>query len=333
MTVAIALETRAPQAQRSEQACRAVKRPLSQGSLTRAGKPSTLCSSCLLPGREAASSGCPPRPTRSRAAARGWAGNLAAQPRQAIGAALAIAAGRSKPAMKRRSMLRLSRHHRGDGPNRQWPQRAQAASSWLPISCSAWRCGCQGCRGWPWQAASRLVARVRPARTAHTPDAGLGDALITAQSPLANRDGCPSTRRQRSVRIRPSESTGRPAVASQAGPRLPVQSRLGPLCGLLSSINAIRARSSTSWMPGSSCLLRCCSCSSRCGQRRRSASTTSRPAAPAPITRSGLGSLGSSLSRKASDASKGLMGIPAALGRLTAPTSRLSQSKWSSGLP
>ena len=42
--VAMALETGAPQAQRSEQACSAVRRPLSQGSLTRAGKPSTLCS-------------------------------------------------------------------------------------------------------------------------------------------------------------------------------------------------------------------------------------------------------------------------------------------------
>ena len=42
-------------------------------------------------------------------------------------------------------------------------------------------------------------------------------------------------------------------------------------------------------MAESSCPLRCCSCSARCGQRRRSARTTSRPAAPAPITRSDLG--------------------------------------------
>ena len=85
------------------------------------------------------------------------------------------------------------------------------------------------------------------------------------------------------------------------------------------------------WTAGSSCPLCCCSCSSRCGQRRRSARTTSRPAAPAPITRRGRGSLGSSLSRKESEASNGLMGTPEALGRLTAPTSRLSQSKWSAG--
>ena len=128
-------------------------------------------------------------------------------------------------------MLRLSRHHRG------WPQPPVAPTRPGGILMAAdqlqcWRCGCQGCRGWPWQAASRLVARVRPAAPP-PPDAGLGDALITAQSPLANREGCPSTRRQRSVRIRPSESTGsRPLLASRARP---VQSRLGPPCGVLSS--------------------------------------------------------------------------------------------------
>ena len=225
----------------------------------------------------------------------------------------------------------LRRQSRGEGPNRQRPQLAQAASSWLPISCSAARCGCQGCSGWPLQAASRLMAKGRPARTAQTPDAGRGDALITAQSPLANRHGWSSTLRWRSVRIRPSGSSGRPVVASQVGPLLPVQSRLGPLCGMSSSIKEIFACLRTFWMAESSCPLRCCSCSARSGQRRRSARTTSRPAAPAPITRSGLRLLGSSLSTKASEASKGLMGIPLALGRLTAPTFRLSQSKWSAG--
>ena len=127
--VAMALETVAPQAQRSEQACRAVRRPLSQGSLTRAGKPSVLCRSPGCPARWAASSGCPPSPTRSSAAARGWAGNLAAQPRQAIGAASAIAACCRNPVMKARSMRCFRCQSRRDGPSRQPPQRRH---SWPP---------------------------------------------------------------------------------------------------------------------------------------------------------------------------------------------------------
>ena len=59
---------------------------------------------------------------------QGWAGNLAAQLRQAIGAASAIDAGFRKPAMKTLSMRCFSRQIRGDGPSCQFPHRAQAAS-------------------------------------------------------------------------------------------------------------------------------------------------------------------------------------------------------------
>ena len=156
--------------------------------------------------------------------------------------------------MKALSIRCFRRQSRGDGPSRNLPHRAHAASSWLPISCRAFRWGCQGRSGWPWQAASRLAAKGRPARTAHTPDAGRGSVLITAQSPLANRDGWPSTLRQQSVRTRPSESTGRPALASQAGPWLPVQSRLGPLGGTSSSIRVMRARRRLFLVVASSCL-------------------------------------------------------------------------------
>ena len=121
---ACAAVTRAPQAHRSEQACRAVRRPFSQGSLIRAGKPSTLCSTgamtpSVCTGSTAASSGAEPRlpiPACCRALSKGAAGNLAAQPRQAIAAASSIAALRSNMAMKRASIERFQRHSSGWGP-------------------------------------------------------------------------------------------------------------------------------------------------------------------------------------------------------------------------
>ena len=102
--------------------------------------------------------------------------------------------------------------------------------------------GMPGPQGCPWQAASRLMAKGRPVRTAQTPDAGRGDALITAQSPLANRYGWPSTLRWRSVRTRPLGLKGRPVVASQAGPGF---QQAGPLWWLSSSVTVILAFRST----------------------------------------------------------------------------------------
>ena len=96
-------------------------------------------------------------------------------------------------------------------------------------------------------------------------------------------------------------SPARRALASRA-------EQAGPAWSSLLSIKVMRARCSTFWMAASSCPLRCCSCSSRCGQRRRSARTTSSPAAPAPTTRSGLAPLGSSLSRKGNRSFQGLDG-------------------------
>ena len=91
--------TRAPQAQRSEQACSVVSLAFSQGSLTSAGKPSTLCRSgwplvVRLPGKGLASSGADPSvcsPARLRAVSRLWAGSFAAQPLQRIGSGPAAA--------------------------------------------------------------------------------------------------------------------------------------------------------------------------------------------------------------------------------------------------
>ena len=164
MTTAWADCTEAPQAQRSEQACKAVMRPLTQGSLISAGKPSTLCSSgAFCPsasvGITAASSGAfakPPTPAEDRAASRVAAGSLAAQPRQSIGSPSALAsallmAEAWKRCMKRRSMRCFQRQSSGWGPSMSEPQRAQAVkrSPWNPpISCSAFRWGVHGRRGW-----------------------------------------------------------------------------------------------------------------------------------------------------------------------------------------
>ena len=82
-----ALWSWAPLAQRSEQACKAVSRALSQGSATRAGKPSMLCSHCTpamgspIAAASSTSRGCP---NRCSALLKGWAANFAAQPLQAI---------------------------------------------------------------------------------------------------------------------------------------------------------------------------------------------------------------------------------------------------------
>ena len=110
VTRAWALSTWAPDAQRSLQAWRVVRRALSQASPTRAGKPSTLCSrvSPLAPRpTTAASSAGPPRPACARAAARGAAASLAPQPWQAMAVPLSIALplpmawSPVKPSMKR----------------------------------------------------------------------------------------------------------------------------------------------------------------------------------------------------------------------------------------
>ncbi|CRY90961.1 putative lipoprotein [Synechococcus sp. WH 8103] len=103
-----------------------VSRPFSQGSLTSAGNPSTLCSSGGSPSMRAASSGAPVSPACSRAAARGWAGSLAAHPRQAIGSDAVIGSLLRNPAMKRLSIRRFHCQSHPEGPSCQRPQRAQA---------------------------------------------------------------------------------------------------------------------------------------------------------------------------------------------------------------
>ena len=224
--MAWALSTVAPQAHRSELACRAVKRPFIQGSLSKAGNPSTLCSNGGSPGIWAASSGDPLIPTCCSAASKGLAGSLAAQPRQAIGVFGAMAPAFRNASRKRWSIRRFHRQSSADGPNCQSPQRAQACPCWSPMSCRAQRCGCQGRRACLQQWASRFWASGWAARTAHTPDAGRGALEITAQSPAANTLSCPSTCRNRLVRTRPSGPTGMPLVSIQLGARLPVQRRL-----------------------------------------------------------------------------------------------------------
>ena len=178
-------------------------------------------------------------PTCRRAASSGSAGSLAAQPRQAIGVSGAMAPAFRNPSMKRWSIRRFHRHSSAEGGSCHGPQRAQARPCWSPISCSAWRCGCQGRMARLLQRASRLRARGWAARTAQTPEAGRGALLITAQSPAANRLSWPSTCRKRSVRTRPSGSTGSPLVASHSGARLPLQRRQGTLvCPASSSLSS-----------------------------------------------------------------------------------------------
>ena len=100
VTTAIAWSARAPQAQRSEQACSVVSRALSQGSLTSAGNPSTLWRRVGASLTRAASSAEPLSPACSSAANRGAAGSLAAQPRQAMAAIVSRMDGLGrKPAM------------------------------------------------------------------------------------------------------------------------------------------------------------------------------------------------------------------------------------------
>ena len=187
VTIAIALVTTAPHAQRSEQACRVVSRPFSQGSLTSAGKPSTLCSSAGVPPRLAASSGWLLSPACDNAAFRGREASLAAQPRQAIGSIACMEACRMKPAMNERSIRCFSVQINANGPVRARPRCIQAAFFSVPINCRAWRCGAHRFRGLPLQIASRFWAKGTAERTAHTPEAGRGWNSITAQSPLAKR--------------------------------------------------------------------------------------------------------------------------------------------------
>ena len=168
-------------------------------------------------------------------------------------------------------------------------------------------------------------------RTAQTPEAGLGAAAMTAQSPLAKICWQPSTRSRASVRRRPSPSTGRPLAVSQSGPRLPVQSSRGPMVGPGVVTRSIEAsdRIRCSKAPGP--FERVCSRNGRWGQRRRSARTTSMAAAPVPTTVKGIVLLGSSEAMKARAGSRGLIAMPSALGLLMAPTSRLSRPKWRGG--
>ena len=136
--MAWAVVTRAPLAQRSEQACRVVSRPFSQGSLIKAGKPSTEVSTsspCLLVPIACASSGLLTNSSLWQplsACWRGWAGSLAAHPRQAMpwcpvffGSDRIAACGR-KRLMKRWSSCCFQRHSQGWGPRHLDPQSNQA---------------------------------------------------------------------------------------------------------------------------------------------------------------------------------------------------------------
>ena len=241
VTTACRLRTSAPQAHRSLQACRVVRRALSQGSSRSAGKPSTLCSSSSprsFTSRRAASSAggaSPEDDSRPRAPVKGAAGSLAAHPRQAIGAdPAAIAAAGAKPCVKRRSIRSFQRHKARDGPQQNGPYTASARGDGgpcappSPSSCRAQRCGRQRRSGNGGSACKRrrFSANTGAARTAHTPAGGLGSVAITEQSPLANSRSHPCTTSLASVSTRPVPTcTGKPLAASQAGARLPVQAR------------------------------------------------------------------------------------------------------------
>ena len=260
VTSACTLSTRAPQAHRSLQACRVVRRALSQGSSTTAGKPSMLCSSsaplALRPSGTASSAAGAGSPgsSRARAAASGAAASLAAQPRQAIaapggggGAASGPAAAVPSRSMKLRSMRSFQRPSQRLGPTAKGPHRASAANpgrcSWggarpaVPpsaSSCSAQRWGRQRRSGAPgsFSRRRRFSASTGAARTAHTPEGGRGSEWIRPQSPLTNSSWWPQTVRSASLSTRPLlGSTGRPAAASQPGAWLPVQSRSAGACG------------------------------------------------------------------------------------------------------
>ena len=355
VTTAWALSTRAPLAQRSLQACRVVSRAFSQGSSTRAGKPSTLCSSSAPLSSwpsTAASSAFPPSPAWRRPASRVAGASLAAQPRQAIGsppawASLpAMAPACWKRAMKRRSMCCFQRHSSRLGPRARGPHRAMAAGASQRLrsasNCRARRWGRQARSRWGGSPAARqrarLAARVGAARTAHTPEGGRGAAPSTPQSPTAKIRGCPSTCRLAVVRTRPSPAQGRPAPASQVGARLPVQASSAgrsaatrrrtatPACR---SRRSPRGRAAAgcrcSWSPRSS--------SSRVwsGWRPRRARASSTAAAPPPRMRRGWASSG----RCWSQCRKGSSGFtpsrqPSRL-RVVAPRSRLSQSQLRGG--
>ena len=167
-------------------ACRAVKRPLSQGSLTRAGKHPRFAAA--LDARQMSGvfrvRPAPPSPGLRPS----W---------PAIGRATPTG-HRSCPGHRRRP---LKAHHEGAvDALLQAPEQEMAPAPSLPsppgnilmvpISCSASRCGCQA-RRVDLAGRFQIGGQGRPARTAHTPDAGRGAVLITAQSPLAKRDVLP----------------------------------------------------------------------------------------------------------------------------------------------
>ena len=353
VTRAWALSSAAPLAQRSLQACRVVIRPLSQGSSTRAGNPSTLCSSRLPSAQvatRAASStgrGGPSGSSRARADARGADASLAAQPRQAMAAA-AIGRSAAKRAMKARSMRCFHCQIHPDGPRATGPRKARARGPAgcqppSPSSCRAraWgRQGRSGLGGSP-RLRRRLSASSGAERTAHTPEGGRGSAAIRPQSPLANRAGWPITWRLDSVSTRPlAASAGRPATASQAGARLPVQARsAGASAGARRWIGMAAWASNRSparfAAADPSCRDSPLSSSSQAIPRARKARASSTAAAPPPRITRGWPAL-----RRSAQARKGSSGLTAIACpadhpevAVTAPRSRLSRSKRRGGRP
>ena len=169
-----------------------------------------------------------------------------------------MAAGGSNRAMKRRSIRSFQCHSQRLGPRARGPQlaRARGAPATPPSasSCRAQAWGRHCLNFWlllvplplplllrsplplpllslPASSRSRFSVSTGAALTAHTPEAGRGWEAITPQSPLAKILGWPCTCRLASVSSRPRPSSGSPAAASQPGPQLPVQARVGSSAG------------------------------------------------------------------------------------------------------
>ena len=254
----MALETAAPQAQRSSRHA-GPSDGHGPGVTRRAGKPSMLCSSPGWSSNRAASSGCPPVPPgpglRSGDGPAIWPRNPAGH-RHCIG--------------HRRRRLKAGHEGAVDAllelpKQRRWPQPPAAPSPRRrPDGCRSAAVpdvGAARGAGVAPAGPSRLLAKGRRARP--TPDAGRGAALITAQSPLANRDGCPSTLRQRSVRIRPSGS-GQTGCCEPGGTLAAGAERAGSAGVAVVVDQGDVCLSQQLLRAESSCPGRCCSSRARC---------------------------------------------------------------------
>ena len=114
----------------------------------------------------------------------------------------------------------------------------------------------------------RLRASSGAARTAQTPEAGLGSRRIKPQSPEANNWGWPSTARLGSVQTRPLRgSQGRPLAANQGGASEPVQAKSAGVSGPTRRLRGIPASASRRSPARLAAGEPRCSCSERSSKR------------------------------------------------------------------